>query len=191
MTIPAFAIDDDVGASAYLATLTAQAERRETTSHQGSMVWHVWGEGPALVLLHGGSGSWTHWVRNIEYFSANFRVIVADLPGLGDSSDPIFPYSAESLAKIVADGIDQLVAPMEPFHLVGFSFGGIVGGHIGYLQSHRMASVTIVGSPPFGLGSTGPANEVVAVDPKLSLEQAPPLTSTQSFLVDASKTREH
>ena len=38
----------------------------------GRMVWHRWGEElgqaardqPPVVLLHGGSGSWTHWVRN-------------------------------------------------------------------------------------------------------------------------------
>ena len=26
----------------------------------------MWGEGRPLVLLHGGTGSWMHWVRNVE-----------------------------------------------------------------------------------------------------------------------------
>ena len=50
--------------------LRAQATRRETPCGAGTMVWHVWGETrpglPPVVLFHGGSGSWTHWVRNIQ-----------------------------------------------------------------------------------------------------------------------------
>jgi len=29
------------------------------------MVWRLWGAGAPVLLLHGGSGSWTHWLRNI------------------------------------------------------------------------------------------------------------------------------
>src|SRR3546814_6277896 len=45
----------------------------------GQMVWRLWGEGPPLVLLHGGSGSWTHWFRNIPALARRYRVIAADL----------------------------------------------------------------------------------------------------------------
>src|SRR3990172_888777 len=44
----------------------ARAARRiETPWGAGTMVWRVWGSGEPLVLFHGGSGSWTHWIRNI------------------------------------------------------------------------------------------------------------------------------
>ena len=32
------------------------------------------GSGPTLLLLHGGTGSWTHWVRNIEPLSRRFSL---------------------------------------------------------------------------------------------------------------------
>ncbi len=51
---------------AFLNRLDAAATRQETQLGTGRMVWRSWGSGPALVLLHGGSGSWRHWVRNIE-----------------------------------------------------------------------------------------------------------------------------
>ena len=57
----------------------------------GQMMWHVWGEGsgkPALLLFHGGSGSWIHWIRNVLPLSQHFEVYAADLPGLGDSDPP-------------------------------------------------------------------------------------------------------
>ena len=136
------------------------------------MVWRTWGDGPALVLLHGGSGSWTHWVRNIAHFERDYRIIAGDLPGLGDSPDPRAPYSVDSLADIVSNGIDQLVPADAPFDLVGFSFGGILCGHIAHRQRQRITSVTIVGSPAFGMGSTGPANAVKSVPKSLSFTQA-------------------
>ena len=41
------------------------------------------------VLLHGGSGSWNHWVRNIDALLASGRQVIApDLPGFGDSARP-------------------------------------------------------------------------------------------------------
>ena len=70
--------------SALLARLDGAATRHQTPTGAGNMVWRSWGSGPVLVLLHGGSGSWRHWVRNIEYFARDRRVLAPDLPGLGD-----------------------------------------------------------------------------------------------------------
>lgn len=166
------AVSNDAQAQAFIRDWDQSAQQLESISSSGRMVWRSWGEGPAVVLLHGGSGSWTHWIRNIPYLSRHCRVLAADLPGLGDSPTPAEPYSAESLAQIISEGIDQALPGTTPFDLVGFSFGGIVGGHIASLQALRIRSLTIVGSPPFGLGSTGPANALKAVAQTLSFDQA-------------------
>jgi hypothetical protein len=44
----------------------AQATALRTPCGDGETVWHSWGDGEPLVLLHGGSGSWTHWLRNVQ-----------------------------------------------------------------------------------------------------------------------------
>ena len=49
--------------------LEATAEVIRTPSGDGHMVWHEWGSGDPLVLLHGGSGAWNHWLQNIEVLS--------------------------------------------------------------------------------------------------------------------------
>jgi 2-hydroxy-6-oxonona-2,4-dienedioate hydrolase len=136
------------------------------------MVWHGWGQGRPLVLLHGGSGSWTHWIRTIPYFMHSRHVLAADLPGLGDSPDPPQPHSADGLAQIVASALEQLVPAQTEIDVVGFSFGGIIAGHFAAMNDSPVRKVVIVGSPPFGLGSTGPSSEVRAVDPALDFEQA-------------------
>ena len=129
--------------------LDRAARRHETPCGDGSMVWREWGAGPTVLLLHGSFCSWTHWLRNIEDLSAHFRVIACDLPGMGESDLPPLPFDAGSLADILAEGLERL-AP-EPFHLVGFSFGGIVGGHVAVRTLPRILSYTAIGSNALGL----------------------------------------
>ncbi len=115
------------------------------------MVWRVWGSGPPLVLLHGGYGSWTHWIRNVLVLAREFTVIAADLPGLGESATPPEPHSAEGLARIVVDGLGTILPGGERFHLTGFSFGGVLGGHVAALLGDQVRGFTIVGSNGLGL----------------------------------------
>lgn len=131
--------------------LERRADRLTTPCGDGRMVWHRWGHGPAIVLLHGGYGSWTHWVRNIEQLSRSHSVLAADLPGLGDSDLPPEPADGQSLARIVAEGIRELVPGAARYDLVGFSFGGVLSGPIAVLEGRRVRSLTLVGSG--GLGS--------------------------------------
>lgn len=134
-----------------VADLAATAREIRTPCGSGSMLWRCWGSGPALVLLHGGHGSWTHWIRSIAPLATRFTVIAPDMPGYGDSAMPPQPYSAESLAEILSQGLDQVVAPPARFQLAGFSFGGVIGGHVAALQGSRVEGFTIVGSGGMGL----------------------------------------
>jgi pimeloyl-ACP methyl ester carboxylesterase len=106
--------------------VAAEAERCETPCGDGSMVWRCWGSGPPLVLLHGGYGSWSHWIRNVLPLSRSFRVIAPDLPGLGESATPPEPWTAEGLAAIIVDGLAAIAPPSEELRLAGFSFGGVI-----------------------------------------------------------------
>ncbi|HZS85033.1 MAG TPA: alpha/beta fold hydrolase [Stellaceae bacterium] len=140
--------DDPAG---IVAALAAQARRAETPCGDGWMLWHEWGKGAPLVLLHGGYGSWTHWLRNIPALAARRRVIAADLPGCGDSASAPEPYTAESLAAIVGDGIRRVLPDGEAFDLVGFSFGGLLGGHVAAGFGARCRTLVLVGAGGLGL----------------------------------------
>jgi hypothetical protein len=96
------------GTVAYVEGISAEARRLETPCGDGSMVWRLWGNGPPLVLLHGGYGSWMHWIRNVLPLSRRFTVAAPDLPGLGESATPPEPHTAEGLAQIIADGLDAV-----------------------------------------------------------------------------------
>jgi len=143
----------------FLLTLTvreklAQARRVTTRCGQGDLVWHVWGEagaGTPVVLLHGGSGSWTHWVHNIlPLVEAGRPVWVPDLPGFGESSPPPDGGDADALVAPLAEGLAALL-PGRALDLVGFSFGGLTAGLL--LAEHPALArrLVLVGAPAMGV----------------------------------------
>lgn len=78
-----------LAARAEVERVAAAGTRVETPCGAGRLVWYSWGQGRPLLLLHGGSGSWTHWIRNVETLAAaGYQVIAPDLPGSGDSALP-------------------------------------------------------------------------------------------------------
>ena len=114
------------------------------------MVWRVWGEGAPLVLLHGGSGSWRHWARNIGPLGAGRMVITPDLPGLGDSAMPEGVSTPEGVAEILARGLDRILPAGSRYDLAGFSFGALCSGHLAALDQDRVRSLTIIGAGALG-----------------------------------------
>ena len=119
------------------ATVPAiERARQHRVIHQGRQVcWHQMGNGPPLVLLHGGHGSWLHWVRNIEVLATRYTVWVPDMPGYGDSDAPPEP-TMDSLVATTTGTLNQLVGDLTPVNLVGFSFGGLVAAHLAAQRQH-------------------------------------------------------
>ena len=154
---------------ALLARLDQAATRFETPTGAGKMVWRSWGSGPDLVLLHGGSGSWRHWVRNIEYFAKDRRVLVPDLPGLGESDQPEHPFTAIHVGGIVLNGIREIIGANTKFDLAGFSFGGMLSGHIAGLGGDQLRSVTLCGAS--GLKMTRDPTPLMKVRDKTGQEK--------------------
>ena len=138
---------------AYVAAISATADHHETPSGDGTMRWRRWGAGPPLVLLHGGSGSWTHWIRNIAGLKEHFELWLADIPGMGDSAMPHHPHIPESCAEVVATGIKDIIPRGVPVHLGGFSFGGHVASLAAPALEDRLADLTLIGVAALGMPS--------------------------------------
>ena len=169
----------DLAPQTLLDNLLERSKEIRTACGEADMIWRIWGpevpERPPLVLLHGGFGAWNHWVRNIPVWEKDYQLVVADLPGCGDSASLPRPYDAEDLARIVSAGIDSAVPENKPFDLVTFSFGGVISGLIAHKQVRRIRSLTLIGSPVLGLTGTGPANDLTVVRPDLPVQEAAPL----------------
>jgi pimeloyl-ACP methyl ester carboxylesterase len=115
------------------------------------MVWREWGTGRPLLLLHGGSGSWTHWIHNVLPLAAHRRVLAPDMPGFGESDAPPEPHTAEAVAALVAAGLEAVVPADQGLDIAGFSFGGIIAALVAARLGARVGVLALLGPGGFGL----------------------------------------
>ena len=133
-----------------LARLCALGEARRTGPAGRQVAWRLWGAGRPLVLLHGGYGTWMHWVRAIPPLASRFRLLVPDMPGFGESDTPPSPHSAEGIAAALAKGVDQILGASGHLSIAGFSFGGVISGHLAHVLRGRVEGLALVGSGGLG-----------------------------------------
>ncbi len=135
-----------------LDDLIAKATRHETPCGDGTMVWRAWNEGAGdpLVLLHGGNGSWRHWVKQIPHFARERRVIAPDLPGLGESADLPGEQDPLQAARVTLPGLRDLLRGQRG-DLVGFSFGSNVAGQLAAAMGDELRTLTLVGAGALGV----------------------------------------
>jgi 2-hydroxy-6-oxonona-2,4-dienedioate hydrolase len=149
-----------VSTPADIAAIDAAARIAHTSCGGGTVVWRIWNEATAdaasddprrrrtpVVLLHGGSGSWNHWVRNIAALvNAGHVVHAPDLPGCGDSGPLPFGNDADAIAPWIESGLVELIGERQ-IRLVAFSFGAMVGTLLAAAVPARVERLVIVGAP--------------------------------------------
>lgn len=144
--------DAHTSPEADVEALISNAEIVKTPCGDGDMVWQVWGQETdkaPLLLLHGGFGSWTHWIANVETLSRSRRVVTCDMPGLGDSASAPGELTPNNLAAPIVAGLDTLFGKGRAFDLAGFSFGGLIGSQVAKTVGERMKTYVAVGASGF------------------------------------------
>ncbi len=108
---------------------------------------------PPLVLLHGGHGSWMHWLRNAEALSAGRTLWLPDMPGFNESDAPprvaLGEDSLPPLLDALGGTLDQLIGPGTPIDLGGFSFGGLTAARFA-VRRGAIRRLALVGSGGHG-----------------------------------------
>jgi 2-hydroxy-6-oxonona-2,4-dienedioate hydrolase len=147
--------------SAEVLCWQATAQRVEHAHEGGYTVLHRWMPDRCnalapVVLLHGGSGSWTHWVRSIgPLLAAGHEVWAVDLPGFGASDALPGVTDADGLLPTLAHVL-QTQFPLQAVRVIGFSFGGMAAGMLAAAYPHLVAQLIIVGAPGLGVVSPRP-----------------------------------
>lgn len=123
-----------------------------------------------VVLLHGGSGSWLHWFRNIEALQQSYDVIAIDLPGLGDAAMCPVASNADSAAAVTSAAL--LSAIEAPFHIVAFSWGCTVTALMMRTIEKRLKSVMLTGPASVGnLPHRAQMKPLIKRTPEMSREE--------------------
>jgi pimeloyl-ACP methyl ester carboxylesterase len=108
----------------------AQAQVLATRWHWASIHGHrmyyaLRGDGPTLVLLHGGGDSGEHsFERQLDVFSEHHRIIAPDQVGQGRTPDVAGPLTYTSMMQDTATLLKSL--RLKHVDIVGFSDGGIL-----------------------------------------------------------------
>ena len=101
--------------------------------------------GETLVLLHGFGTNKDSWLRFVRHLPRQYRILVIDLPGHGDSHfDVESSYAAPALAEQIISILSAL--DVQTFHLVGHSLGGWVSVLLAAKQPDAVLSLTLMDS---------------------------------------------
>ena len=116
------------------------AARSGNASVNGISIYYaVYGQGPPVILLHGGLANADYWGNQIKALMPRRTVIVMDSRGHGRSTRDTRPYGYDLMA-------DDVVALLDFLHVakadvVGWSDGGILGLDLAIRHKDRVGRV--------------------------------------------------
>ena len=101
------------------------------------------GEGPVMLLLHGFSANKDTWIQFAAELPENYRLIVPDLAGHGDT--PVPKGEDYNLIR-QAERLNQLMANLNirKFHIAGNSMGGAISAIYASLYPQQVSSLTLI-----------------------------------------------
>jgi pimeloyl-ACP methyl ester carboxylesterase len=116
--------------------------------HGDPVTYHVAGEGPTIVLIHGITSSSRTWREVMPKLAEHHRVIAPDLLGHGRSAKPRGDYSLGAYASGVRDllvylGVDRVT-------VVGHSLGGGIAMQFAYQFPDMLERLVLVDSGGLG-----------------------------------------
>ncbi|HVM41101.1 MAG TPA: alpha/beta fold hydrolase [Acidimicrobiia bacterium] len=142
-----------------MAELTDESTGNFTRVKEGPLECGLYyndaGEGPAVIMLHGGgpgASGWSNYSRNIEPFvDAGFRVILPDCPGFGQSDSFVVEEPRGLVNARAVVGLMNALG-IERASLVGNSLGGASALTFALEYPDRLERLVLMG--PAGLGDT-------------------------------------
>src|SRR5262249_19725475 len=99
------------------------------------------GQGPPLMLVSGLNGIGSFWMHQVNDLARDFRVIVHDHRGTGQSTHSRIRYSVDQMADDVLRLMDAL--GIASAHLAGHSTGGAIAQLIAQDHPDRMVSMVL------------------------------------------------
>ena len=146
-TILSFLVISGMLAAGAIAQSPAFSEYKTLPVNGINMAYRDIGSGPALILLHGFSGTGAKWDPFLEDLSTKFHLIVPDLRGHGRSINPSGHFTHQELAQDVFNLLDQL--GIDLFSAIGTSMGAMTLLHAATQQRERINAMVLVGGSSY------------------------------------------
>ena len=116
--------------------------------HGQPVTFHMMGDGPPILLIHGITSSSRTWKRVMPRLAETHTVIAPDLLGHGRSAKPQGDYSLGGYASGIRDLLVALEVPRAT--VVGHSLGGGVAMQFAYQFPERVGRLVLVSSGGIG-----------------------------------------
>lgn len=152
------------------------------------LYYQVEGDGPPLILLHGGLGNSEYWGNQIPAFAEQYKVIAIDSRGHGRSTFDEQPINYALMTSDVLALMDQL--GIDKADLVGWSDGGIIGLEMAIHHPERLNKVVAYGAnyDPSGvradIGENETFNAYIALAAEDYQKTAPDPAKWDAFLAN-------
>jgi pimeloyl-ACP methyl ester carboxylesterase len=105
-------------------------------------------ERPPLVMLNG-IGMNIEMLEPVARLLDDRRIISFDMPGIGGSPDPIFPYTIPHMALTLAALLDRL--RIDLVDVLGISWGGAVAQQFAFQHKARTGRLVLAATAPGGI----------------------------------------
>lgn len=131
-----------------LLSLNINAQDGHYADVNGAKIYYeIHGNGPPLLLLHGFTVSSKVWDDLVEDLSKNYKLIIPDLRGHGNSTNPSQIYTNKTSAKDMFGLMDHL--NIDRFNAMGQSNGAIVLTYMATMDTSRISSLILAGAASF------------------------------------------
>lgn len=111
------------------------------------MYYEEYGTGKPLVLLHGFGGCGQNWHPFIAELSKHYRLIVVDLRGHGNSTNPDNTFTHREAANDMFLLLEKL--GIDRFSAMGMSSGGMALLHMATSQPGRIGSMVLISATSY------------------------------------------
>ena len=137
------------------------------------MYYEVEGQGPPLVLGHGGGDSLEMWRRcgYVDALRDHYQLILFDLPGHGKSEK----IQASEQRKGTPDGVMAVLDSLEIYraHYLGYSAGASLGFALATHHAERFRSFVLGGMTPYAWPETMVQAVKISIDLYRLLQSEP------------------
>lgn len=165
--------------------LTNESTEREATVDGHRVTYNDAGEGPVLVMLHGGgagASGWSNFATNLPSFARYFRVLLINQPGFGGSGYPekFDEHYLSFAARTVVGLLDQL--GIDRAHILGNSLGAAVTVRTALDFPDRLQRIVLMGTGSnvsVGLFAPRPAEGIAKL---MAFNAAPTVAGMETFL---------
>jgi pimeloyl-ACP methyl ester carboxylesterase len=105
--------------------------------------------GPALLFLHGITGSRRYWQKKVRALEREYCLLMPDLLGFGLSPKPYLEYTIDVFRDSVRGFVEEMDLASRPLTIVGHSLGALIALEYAALHGAHLRRLILLSLPRF------------------------------------------